>query len=60
MCERSFSKLTFRSKLANKHTEQLLQLAVSKSAADYTSLVDEKSFFCRWHTDLCVASFYLS
>ena len=45
MGERLFSKLTFRSTLTNEHTKQLLQLAVSKSAVDYTSLVDEKRFF---------------
>ena len=54
MGERLFSKLTFRSTLTNEHTKQLLQLAVSKRAVDYTSLVDEKRFFasgtlnCGW------------
>ena len=38
MCERLFSKLTFRSMLTNEHTKQLFQLAMSKRAVDYTSL----------------------
>ena len=52
MCERLFSKLTFRSTLTNEHTKQLIQLAVSKSAVDDTSLVDEKRFLSilNWDT----------
>ena len=49
MCESLFSKLTFiknsyRSTLTNEHTKHLLQLAVSKRAVDYKSLIDEKKF----------------
>ena len=49
MCESLFSKLTFikniyRSTLTNEHTKHLLQLAVSKRAIDYMSLVNEKRF----------------
>ena len=51
MCERLFNKLTFQT-ITNELTKQLLQLAVSTRAVDYTSLVDEKRVFCKWHTDL--------
>ena len=54
MCERFFSKLTCRSKVTNEHPKQLIQLAASKSAVDYTSLVDEKRFLSilNWDTSV--------